>query len=836
MRKTDRHRREQRQPKDPTDVRRAAESPNAAPVRDQVPSIPRLTGQQQVWYAVIVLVALAVRAAYLWGQYRNNPVFEHPRMDPLVHHEWAQQIASGAGMGDRPYLRAPLYYYLLGMLYQLTGPSVLAGRIAGCLLGSASCYLIARLGASLGGFRVGLVSGLIAAAYWPAVYFDAELLTVSLEVFLDVSLLLALLSAGRRCSPGLFLAAGILWGLSAITRPNVLAFAPAIWCWAWISFPKPAGVLRRLRAVVLTGLGLAVVVLPVTLRNYLVGGEAVLIASSGGVNFFIGNNAESNGYLAEVPGVRPTWNEWVEDIQTVAESRSGRSLNDGEVSDFWYGRSFEWIRSAPGAWVKHLVYKLGLFWSPVEIPNNQPIWFLARLAEVSVIFWVGFPLVSGLALGGVVLARGSSKAWFVPASFLLIYMVTVVAFFCPARFRLPVVPVLMVAAASGLCQLPAWLRRRDFKPLLTYAGLCAGSVVALALTPPDRAAFRARAEAEGHQLFGMHFAAADGGADQQRAVESFREALRLDPQREHRRLLLADALLANNEIQAAGEQFARAVTEHPDYVPARVQYGVYLAGQAQPTEAVEQYQAALAQQPRHAPTHQHLGRLLTDLNQTAAAEQHLREALAIRPDLIEARCNLGIVLLRRGQAAEALPLLTRAVEQAPTNTAALQNLGAAQARLGMLEEAIGSFTRALQINPGLSEASQNLSRALRKVGRPAEAIQVLHRARQTAPGDIRILSALSWMLATTPDDALRDGRQAVEFAQQAAAIAGRPYLEIMESLAAAYAEVGRYDEAIAMAAKAVEFARAAGREGSAVRFESHLQHYEQQRPYRDVSP
>ena len=63
-------------------------------------------------------------------------------MDPLAHHEWAEQIASGEGMGDQPYFRAPLHYYLLGTLYRVCGPNIAVGRLMGCLRGAVTCYLV----------------------------------------------------------------------------------------------------------------------------------------------------------------------------------------------------------------------------------------------------------------------------------------------------------------------------------------------------------------------------------------------------------------------------------------------------------------------------------------------------------------------------------------------------------------------------------------------------------------------------------------------------------------------------------------------------------------------
>jgi 4-amino-4-deoxy-L-arabinose transferase-like glycosyltransferase len=192
----------------------------------------KLDPRQHLLVGVVFVVALAVRGVYLWGQSQTNPLFDHPIMDARVHHDWARQIASGEGWDERPYFRAPLYYYTLALLYKLFGGSVAVGRVAGCVLGAATCYLIARLGIVLGGFRAGLLAGIIAAAYWPFIYFDAEPLTVGLEVLLDVALLLLLTLAARHRALWLFLVCGVIWGLSQHARvparyPDLAVARPA---------------------------------------------------------------------------------------------------------------------------------------------------------------------------------------------------------------------------------------------------------------------------------------------------------------------------------------------------------------------------------------------------------------------------------------------------------------------------------------------------------------------------------------------------------------------------------------------------------------------------------
>jgi 4-amino-4-deoxy-L-arabinose transferase-like glycosyltransferase len=424
-----------------------------------------LTSRQHALLLGAALLALALRCLHLWGQARNNPLYEILMMDPLVHHEWAQRIAAGEGMGEEPYFRAPLYYYALGGLYALTGFGHTAARLFGCALGALTCYLVGRLGAELEDFRTGLLAAVLAGFYWPLIYFDNELVSVCLENTLNAGALLSLIVAGRRRSPRLFLLGGLLWGASAVTRPSVLVLAPAFALWTWIAATPPGRVRSALFSAALVGAGAALVIAPVTARNVIVGGEHVAIATNGGVNFYIGNNPRSNGFSAVVPGAAGTIRGVYEDSHHLAEADVGHRLTRSESSRYWLERSIDWIRSEPDAFAAHLLRKLRYLLAPVEVPNNQPILFFTRYSEVSAVYWLGFPILFCLAAAGLVLAASDWRRWFLPFAFVALHAATVVMFFAAARFRAPLAPVLCVAAATVVWRAPGLLAARSWKRL-----------------------------------------------------------------------------------------------------------------------------------------------------------------------------------------------------------------------------------------------------------------------------------------------------------------------------------------------------------------------------------
>ena len=123
-------------------------------------------------------------------------------------------------------------------------------------------------------------------------------------------------------------------------------------------------------------IGAALPVLPVTLRNYLIGGEFISIASNGGVNFYIGNNSLANGIRAVVPGTRTTWKGGYEDTHNIPEMELGKKLKEAEISDYWYRKSFQWIRSDARAMVSPDAQKVLSFLENNGIAKQQAYLFL----------------------------------------------------------------------------------------------------------------------------------------------------------------------------------------------------------------------------------------------------------------------------------------------------------------------------------------------------------------------------------------------------------------------------------------------------------------------------
>ena len=139
------------------------------------PASPPFPRADLVSFLGVIALAFALRVIWIL-QMRSCPLFEHPSLDALYHHDWAKAIAEGRTFIEGPYFRAPLYPWFLGAVYTIFGPGFLLPRLFQAAIGSLTCGVVFLIGRLAFDRKVGLLSGVAAAAFWVLCYFDGELL------------------------------------------------------------------------------------------------------------------------------------------------------------------------------------------------------------------------------------------------------------------------------------------------------------------------------------------------------------------------------------------------------------------------------------------------------------------------------------------------------------------------------------------------------------------------------------------------------------------------------------------------------------------------------------
>jgi tetratricopeptide (TPR) repeat protein len=296
-------------------------------------------------------------------------------------------------------------------------------------------------------------------------------------------------------------------------------------------------------------------------------------------------------------------------------------------------------------------------------------------------------------------------------------------------------------------------------------------------------------------------------------------------------LNLGDALLQKGRVDEAITHFQEALRIDPNSALPHLNLGLGLFQKGKVDEAITQYQAALEINAEDADAHYGLANALRQKGRVDEAIAHFQKALQIRPDYAKAQNNLGNALLKMARVDEAIPHYQDALQIDPGNAEAHNNLGAALRQKGRLDEAITHFQEALKINPGYEKAHDNLGMALLQKGKVDEAISHFQKALQLKPADPGIQDKLAWLLAAGPEASLRDGNKAVELATQANALTGGENPVILHTLAAAFAEAGRFPEALETAQHALRLAGAQSDTRLAGQLQLEIKLYQAGSPY-----
>lgn len=384
------------------------------------------------WACAIFVLALAVRSLHLW-QLSDAPFFSMRLGDAWSYLEWAERIAGGDWLGDTIFYQTPLYPYFIALVFVLFGTSLLTLKIVQIILGSLSCVFLAAAGRRFFSRPSGIVSGLFLALYAPALFFDALIQKSVLDVFFLTAALWILGEgiAGSRRRYWILL--GLTLGCLALTRENALVFVVILALWIPIFFGLRPGVAR----VALMVAGVAIILLPVAYRNYVVGGEYQLTTSQFGSNFYIGNNPQADGTYVALRHGRGHAKYERNDAVELAELDVGRALTPGEVSRYWLERSLEYIQAEPAHWIRLMATKSLLVWERTEIEDTEDIythsdWSLP-LRVLGPIFHFG--LLLPLALVGALVTFSRWRSLSVLYFMLFGYAASIVLFFLFARHR-----------------------------------------------------------------------------------------------------------------------------------------------------------------------------------------------------------------------------------------------------------------------------------------------------------------------------------------------------------------------------------------------------------------
>jgi tetratricopeptide (TPR) repeat protein len=189
----------------------------------------------------------------------------------------------------------------------------------------------------------------------------------------------------------------------------------------------------------------------------------------------------------------------------------------------------------------------------------------------------------------------------------------------------------------------------------------------------------------------------------------------------------------------------------------------------------------------------------------------------------------------KGRFDEAILQFQKALEATPDSAEVHNGLAVALVQKGRLDEAIAHLEKAVAISPEFAEAYFNLGDTLYYLeGKVTEALAAWRRVLRIDPNHVPVLNQTAWVLATSPEASLRDGVQAVLLAERAVQLSGGREPAILDTLAAAYAEAGRFPEAVQITSQTLELARKQNQRQLVEVLEGRMALYAGRTPFRDT--
>ena len=567
-----------------------------------------------------VSVALVIRVLALLAD-RDSLLYEVGGLDAPQYLEMARAFGEGKWPDERPFFWAPGYSLFLGVLTLLSKEAVLA-KLVQIGLGTLSCALVGLLAARLFAQpRVTLLSIAVAAVYGPLVYYDLQISPATLDVFLFLLLLVLLLEAERRDRAWLFLAAGLVAALAAITRGAVLLFLPIAVVWVlWVARKgdrtRAGSALRSAVAALalLVPVLIAIGLLVAHNRRYDDGkrpahratmaasdrsetSRTILISYNFGINFLLGNVAGLHAHnRVEDPLCFLDYKLAMDEPMRLGQTRPSAQ------SDFVFRKALTWIASHPAEWLALTARKAFELLHGDEISRDTSIYGSRTDNEVLalLLFKRGVAFPSGLlipfALLGLVLvsatAGGLGRRHALVLAALSSQALFVLAFFVTTRYRLPLLAAAIPYAAYAAVTAVDFVRSRGSvarprNALAIALGLALLVLCNLGLSPMP----------PGHEPFEFEHLgsvlAARGLTEQ--ATGHWQRAVAIDPSYAPSHFQLGRRFMRSGDLERADSHFTAGLHAAPSAWPARLEHARLLVQLKRRGEAVDQIRLALTE-------------------------------------------------------------------------------------------------------------------------------------------------------------------------------------------------------------------------------------------------
>ncbi len=712
----------------------------------------------------VLLVGFALQLVVLVDGLRGNPLVRNPLNDAAAYWDWGGDIARGQLVGTTPFLSAPLYPYVVGIV-RAFGGGIAALGVVQIVLHLATSGLVARCAAARFGWPAGIVGASLYLVLRDPAFHTDRVLNTTLQAFATAWIWERALAAGEHFDTRRATWLGIAVGFGSLANPT---FAPLCLALpAWLVWKH--GIRRdTLRRALLSTAVAVVTIAPATLHNWLASREFVPLSAQAGLGFYHGNQPGAEGIFHAAEGVS------TDRVKQNLDARDAvRAETDGSwkgTSDAYSHRGLEFWRADPSAGLLLTAKKIWWFFSgrvygDVYVADLEVRDGIARaLATAPMpVAWFTVPAVLVLLM----LARKPREHAPEILLFLATFLVVALFWYSP-RYRMPVVPLVAGLGGAALVTLASATHAR---------GRSIAVAAAFAISIAAASALRA------------------SGRD---APDGFLAQFEMQ---------VGDASMAENDWNSAAERYSHAASLGARGAGGRRADALRRMGRTD--LALEALRRAVAAEPSNAVARRGLAIALVQSGDLGGARREFETALTADPNDWEARSGLGNVLLAQGDARGAVAEQLRAIELAPNYGNAHANLGRAQEAAGNIDAAEKAYRAALRIDPASANAAIGLGDLLIARGSWREGIDVLRKLAMRTPDDRALARNVAWWLATCSDAFVRDPEAALALVRDDLE---RPDMaaQDMDTLGAVLAANGRFEEAHALAERALAALRRDG--------------------------
>jgi tetratricopeptide (TPR) repeat protein len=417
----------------------------------------------------LFLVALSIRIGFFLSV-KNDPLVSYPILDAAAYAEWAGHILAGTPFTEHAYFTEPGYAFLLAFFFRLFEDGKTAVAFFQILLGSLTPVLIFFSAKKLSSSQsIATLSGLLAAMAAPPVFYDVLLLKTSAELFLLSVVALVLSFIWEKQDLKHFFGLGLLIGLTALIKANILLAIPVLAFAALFRNKRPDR--KTVAATVALVCGTLLAVSPATIQNYRADGSLALINASSGPNLYIGVWEGADGSLKppEFISVNPEQEEttW----RAFAEASTHRPLSAAEVSGFWTNRALIEIITHPVRFADLTLTKIGLLISSRALDDNYfPGYGAEQFPLLGYLLPAWILIIIGILGTIIAMTNQTLRTRWLPVTILaLVYAGTLLLSHIAERYRLALLPLLLPGAGLFLITMTHRVRAGSFLPIFWLA-------------------------------------------------------------------------------------------------------------------------------------------------------------------------------------------------------------------------------------------------------------------------------------------------------------------------------------------------------------------------------